>query len=77
LIAVDRGDLSLLLRTKALGTAAVLLSLVALRLRDEKLAWPVAFGLVAFQLALLLYLTVDFPTDWLPVAASMGRNAGS
>lgn len=72
LIDIDRGELSLLLRSKALGTAAVLLSLVALRLRDEKLAWPVASGLVAFQFGLLLYLTLDFPCDWLPVAASGG-----
>ena len=62
LIYINGGDLSLLLRSKALGTTAALLALWAVWLRQKRLALPVASAVALFQLVLLLYLT----TDWTP-----------
>jgi hypothetical protein len=61
LIRIDGGGVSLLLRSKALGTSAALLVMLAVWLRNKQLALPVAAVVAAFQLALLLYLTLDVP----------------
>jgi hypothetical protein len=51
---------------KTLGTLAVLISLTAIRQLNQKIAFTSATAVAAFQLGLLLYLTIaDF--DWCDV----------
>jgi len=61
LLQINRGDVSLLLRSKALGTGAALLTMVAVWLRDKRIGLPITAAVAAFQLVLLLYLTFAPP----------------
>lgn len=63
LIKIDGGGVTLLLRSKALGTTAALLLMLSVWLRNKQLALPVAAVVAAFQLGLLVYLTVDVPAS--------------
>jgi hypothetical protein len=61
LLEINRGDVSLLLRSKALGTGAALLVMVAVWWRDQRVGLPITASVAVFQLALLLYLTFAPP----------------
>ena len=57
LIRLDNGDVALFMTVKMVGTAAVLLSLAALRRWKPIWGWTVTTCLGTFQAGLLYYLT--------------------
>ena len=61
LLEIDNGGTSLLIRTKAGGTAIVLCILVLLYTRCRRIALPVVKSIAAFQFCLLMYLTIGVP----------------
>ncbi len=63
LIRWDPVGLSYFLLAKFLGTAVVLTVLLALYARNRRLAMPVIGGVAAFQIGLLMYMTLATATS--------------
>jgi hypothetical protein len=61
LLEAGSGEVVLFVRAKLAGTLIVLSVLAALYRYCRRLAQPTAVALAAFQLGLLIYLTVDIP----------------
>ncbi len=58
LIEIDGGHVGLFITTKMIGTAAVVVSLVAIYMLRRRLAYPVASGVSLFQAGLSCYLSL-------------------
>jgi len=71
LLEAGSGEVVLFVRAKLAGTLIVLSVLAALYRYCRRLAQPTAVALAAFQLGLLIYLTVDLPR--FDVESRLGR----
>lgn len=62
LMKLDPGGFTFFIAGKASGTALVIIALLLLHLGRYRHAMTVTFGVTAFQLGLLVYLTLSDPT---------------